>query len=243
MDERELTRLFQDAADDAPPAGFDVKDVTTASRRTTARRRMRIAAVASIAAVVLGGAGFVAATGSFTGSGGESLSATAGRAASDQAAQPAQQDMRLENGDPRKPPVALSMQGDGAARAQAGTAAGLTGTERCEAVDRRLATALAGELPVVPDDPQPVPGRLCAADGRNAAYRVADGDASGLVMVAYLPGQAEATVTLAGRATVATARTSSGGVVVVASVPDGGSPTAPFAGRVQRIADAVAATR
>jgi len=238
MDERELTRLFQDAADDAPPAGFDVKDVTAASRRATARHRMRVAAAAAIAAVVLGGAGFVAATSPFTGGDGDTMAGAAG-----EAAQPVPPDMRLENGDPRRPPVALSMQGDGAARAQAGTAAGITGTERCVAVDRRLATALAGELPVVPDDPQPVPGRLCAADGRNAAYRVTDGDASGLVMVAYLPGRPEATVTLAGRATVATSRTSSGGVVVVASVPDGGSPTAPFAGQMQRIADAIAATR
>lgn len=238
MDERELTRLFQDAADDAPPANFDVKDVTAASRRATARHRMRVAAVASIAAVVLGGAGFVAATGQFSGSGEDTMAGAAG-----EAAQPATPNMRLENGDSRKPPVPLSKQGDDVARAQAETAIGITGTERCVAVDRRLATALAGELPVVPDDSRPVPGRLCAADGRNAAYRVTVGDASGLVMVAHLPGRPEATVTLAGRATVATARTSSGGVVVVASVPDGGSPTAPFAGRVQRIADAIAATR
>ncbi|MPY98758.1 MAG: hypothetical protein GEU97_12330 [Actinophytocola sp.] len=241
MDDRELTRLFQDAADDAPPASFDVGDVAAASRRATARHRMRVAAVTSITAVVLGGAGVIATTSPFADRGtSEAASAPGQVEASPNAGQPDRQDMRLEDGDSRESQSTLSKQGDSAAAAAADEV-GIAGTARCAEVDRRLATALAGELPVVPDASAAVPGRLCSDDG-NAAFRVTDGDATGLVMVAYLADTSTATVRMSAPTTTATARTSSGGVVTVASVPTGGS-SAPFADDVQRIAEAIAAER
>lgn len=240
MDERELTRLFQDAADDVPPASFDVDDVAAASRRATARHRMRIAAVTSITAVVLGGAGIIAVTSPFSDPGtNEAASAPAQLEATPNAGQPDRQDMRLKDGDSRESQPELSKQGDGAAVAQADKL-GIAGTERCDEVDRELATALAGELSVGPDDA--VPGRLCS-DGGNAAFRVSDGDGTGLVMVAHVPDRTTTTITMSAPTATATARAASGGLVVVASVPTGGSSTAPFAADMQRIADAIAASR
>lgn len=242
MDERELTRLFQGAADDAPPASFDVDDVAAASRMATARRRMRVAAVTSITAVALGGAGVIAVTSPFADRGTEEAAGSAGLLeTSPNAGQPDRQDTRLENGDSREPQSAQSMQGD-SATAAAADELGIASTARCAEVDRRLATALAGELPVVPDAATAVPGRLCSDDG-NAAFRVTDGDATGLVMVAYLADTSTATIKMSAPAATATARTSSGGLVTVASVPTGRSSSAPFADDVQRIAAAIAAGR
>ncbi|GAA5124459.1 hypothetical protein [Haloechinothrix salitolerans] len=240
MDDRELTRLFRNATEDAPPASFDVDDVSAASRRATARHRMRVAAVTSITAIVLGGAGVVAVTSPFSDRGtGEVASAPAPLEARPNAGQPAQEDMRLEGGDSGESRSERSKQGGRDVTTQADKL-GIAGTAWCDEVDRELATALAGELSVVPDNA--VPGRLCS-DGGNAAFRVTDGDATGLIMVAHLPGRSEVTMSLGEDTMVATARASSSGIVVVASVPTGGSATAPFAADVGRIADAIATTR
>ncbi|MPY77920.1 MAG: hypothetical protein GEV04_05375 [Actinophytocola sp.] len=240
MDDRELTRLFQGAADDAPPPSFDVDDVAAASRRATARHRLRVATVTSITAVVLAGAGFVAATSPFSDLGaGDTVAGAGGYEASQNAGQPDQQDMRLENGDSRDP-HAPSKQGGGENAGEADKP-GITSTSGCDEVDRRLATALAGELPVVPDG-DPIPGWLCS-NGGNAAFRVTDGDLTGMIMVAQLPGRSTVPTSVGRKTAMATARTSSGGVVVVASVAFGESSQAPFAPDVQRIADAIAANR
>jgi len=55
--DEKLSALFHDAAADAPPPGFDARDVTAASRRITARRRSVLiggAVVAVVAAVGIG---------------------------------------------------------------------------------------------------------------------------------------------------------------------------------------------
>lgn len=239
MDERELTRLFQHAADDAPPASFGADDVAAASHRATARHRMRVATVTSITAVVLGGAGIIAVTSPFSTPDTNGVaSAPAQLEAEPNAGQPDRQDMRLEDGDSRESQSEPSKQGDGAAVAEADKL-GIAGTARCDEVDRELATALAGELSVVPDNA--VPGRLCS-DGGNAAFLVSDGDVTGLVMAAHLPDRTTTTITMSAPMATATARAASGGAVVVASVPTGGSSTAPFAADMQRIADAIAAS-
>ncbi|MDF3049465.1 MAG: hypothetical protein K0R87_1103 [Pseudonocardia sp.] len=63
MDERDrdtrLTATFQDAAQDAPPAGFDVAEVLATSRRLTRRRRSALAG-AALAVLALTGVGVTA---------------------------------------------------------------------------------------------------------------------------------------------------------------------------------------
>lgn len=55
MDERELSKLFRDAAGHTPPASFDDDDVRSASRRVTARRRSALAGGSLLGVAVLGG--------------------------------------------------------------------------------------------------------------------------------------------------------------------------------------------
>lgn len=59
MDERKLEELFRDSVRAVPPASFDEGDISTASRRITARRRMTATAggTAVAAAVLVGGIG------------------------------------------------------------------------------------------------------------------------------------------------------------------------------------------
>ncbi len=55
MDERELSKLFRDAAGHPPPASFDDDDVRAASRRATTRRRSALAGGSLLGVAVLGG--------------------------------------------------------------------------------------------------------------------------------------------------------------------------------------------
>lgn len=54
MDDRELSKLFYDAARNPPPASFDRDDVLGASRRATARRRNALAGGSLLGVAVLG---------------------------------------------------------------------------------------------------------------------------------------------------------------------------------------------
>ncbi len=55
MDERELSKLFRDAAGHPPPASFDHDDVRGASQRATTRRRSTLAGGSLLGVAVLGG--------------------------------------------------------------------------------------------------------------------------------------------------------------------------------------------
>lgn len=55
MDERELSKMFRDAAGHPPPASFDHEDVLGASRRAVARRRSALAGGSLLGVAVLGG--------------------------------------------------------------------------------------------------------------------------------------------------------------------------------------------
>lgn len=55
MDERELSKMFRDAAGHSPPASFDHDDVVSASRRAAARRRSALAGGSLLGVAVLGG--------------------------------------------------------------------------------------------------------------------------------------------------------------------------------------------
>lgn len=172
---RDLQALFSDAPGEAPPPGFSLDDVTAASRRATARHRLRVATASSAAALVLLGGGIFVALGPLSGDGGGS-GEEAALSAPQFDGQPGAGDARQESGGSERAP-APSKQGDVA------EGPGVARTERCTQVDRRLATALAGELPVVPSS-EPVPADFPCHEGvRVAAYEV-DGQ---VISAAFIP--------------------------------------------------------
>lgn len=240
MDDRDLQELFRDAPGDAPPPSFGVTDVTAASKRATARHRMRIAGASTVAVLVLAGGGLFAAFGPLANSGNsgnvDSEVAAAPQMDSRGGRQPSPAEGRPQVGGSRAEEES-SKQGDGSSKE---SAPGAASTERCVAVDRRLATALADELPVDPPSPA-IPGELrCEDDITQAAYRVQDGPNSGVITVGLVPGhiQMKATELSAGSGD-AQAKTHDGALVVVKSRGDDGGPK-PYAAELQEIAEGVA---
>lgn len=177
MDERELGELFRSVPAEPPAPSFDETDVARASHRITVRRRA-IASGAAVAVVLLGGGGVVA--GSVLGGGddgGGSVVAEPGRSTGGgtepRTAQPGEAESRHQSGQP-------GIQGLPSAEPKQG---GTTDGDRasgCDQVDRELATALAGELPVAASDASP--GRICPEGTTSASFRV-DGSALTAVLV------------------------------------------------------------
>lgn len=235
MDEQELRSLFSAAPPDAPDATFTQDDVVRESRRQTVRRRNRITAGVSAAALVVVGFGAYGLL-----SGGTPLTTSA---AKDNAVS-AQSDPR--SGQPGVGPARPEVGGESPNFSsepprQGGDQGGKTGhmaegASGCEQVDGELAIALAGELPVPVAVTQGVPGGACSTAARSAGFPVPGGEVSAAVYPKGIPvvfkSQPAGTVT----ARVATA---SGGSLVVVSVPAAGS-AAPYAGRIDGIAHALA---
>lgn len=247
MDERELETLFREAPGEAPPATFDAADVAAASRRATARHRMRVATAASFTALVLAGGALFATMGPLSGGDEQAAISTQMDENADRA-QPDSAEARQHSGGLGMSREPAPKQGGEDSSRDAVDPEAAKRTSGCESVDRKLADALAGELPVGPSRaPDPVPGiGPCVDGGSNAAYEVADGEASGLISVAIIPAANDAPMasTAEGsRTRLAQTRTGSGEIVVVSSRPARGSPAAPLAGELQRIADAIAAGR
>jgi hypothetical protein len=248
VDEKKLADLFQDAAADAPPPTFDSADVAGAARRADARRRSLLLGSSSLA-VVLVAVGLMIGFLDLGHTGGGGLNTAAGPPAASQAsrhefdaATPGHPHAGALNGAgngahtgfPGSPPT----QGGGTP-GEAGPSAG-TAPSGCGPTDGELADALAGELPsagVTDRGAATVPG--CPAGARAASYLVHDGPASGRISVVLTPaGQHPATP--AGYA-IGTATAASGHELTVLSAPAPGSPAAPLAGRVQTMAQALAA--
>ncbi|MGH3432442.1 MAG: hypothetical protein ACRDQB_06360, partial [Thermocrispum sp.] len=143
MDEHNLRQLFRDAPGQAPPPSFDVAEVTAASKRATARHRLRIATTSTAAVLVLAGGGLFAALGPMSGDGNsgtvDSEVAAAPQMDSPGAGQPSAAEARPPDGGSRKDQESPKQGGEAYSRSQGDA----TRTERCTAVDRRLATALA----------------------------------------------------------------------------------------------------
>lgn len=248
MDEREVESLFRSAVDEVPAPTFSVGDVAARSARESARARMRVTVAASFAVVVLAGAGLAGALGSVLDSPGpgSGTSIAADAADPEQSVLLGQRPGQLERhqSDLAIPESARASRSDpGPVQGGEGSADALGSQPGCQNVDRELAIALAGELPATtartgPAEPGAGP---CVEGGALAAYRVVDGGAAGLLSVAFLPpGRQQALPMPAGRA-YAEAPTPSGGTLVVISDPAG--ETAPLAGRLRRIAEALAAGR
>lgn len=236
MDDRELETLFRDAPGEPPAPTFDVGDIAARSRRATARKQNMIVLACSFGVLVLAGLGTL---GVVLNSGlPEDTASVAGGAVSDNATkfdaqeQPGDAPGRLPNaGTPEGFPDASPKQG--------GDASGES-TSGCDQVDRELAIALAGELPIaVTSEAQP--GRLCAPGWRSAGFHVEDGSASGTVSATVVPAGSAIQLAEQPRGTAIVERpAASGSTVVVLSIPDPGSK-APVADTVESIAAKLAA--
>ncbi|PRX47472.1 hypothetical protein B0I33_10550 [Prauserella shujinwangii] len=233
MDERELETLFREAPGDPPPARFTAADIAGASHRATVRRRSAIAAASAAFVVIVGGVGVATTALNDTGSDQTTAGAPAlGEAERGQAGlgQPGNESGRLPNAQGF--PDASPKQG-GDATGENGPRA--EGTSGCDKVDRELAIALAGELPVTADAAGP--GFLCPAGTRSAGFRLDDGTVTAVLAP---PGKAVQLPELPDGARVAEAATAGGGTVLVISVPGGPPAAAPHAGELSAIAAALA---
>jgi hypothetical protein len=240
VDESELQTLFRSAPGDPPPPRFTAGDVTAASARATVRRRTALSAAAACVVLVL--TGFGVAT--VLRGGGEQQNASAPGVHTNSELSAKGQ----PGAAPGRPPNAATPQQGfpSTSPKQGGEGSGENGpraesTSGCDKVDRELATALAGELPVTVL-PQPSPGRVCTADSRAAGFEVRDGARSGLVSVTVLaPGVTMSFPPQPAGAVDLPQRSKSGGTVWVFSTPDTGTTEAPFASQLPRIAADLAA--
>ncbi|WP_410595756.1 hypothetical protein [Amycolatopsis sp. lyj-23] len=233
MDEQELRSLFSAAPPDAPSPTFSRDDVVRESRRQTVRRRNRITAGVSAAALVVAGFGAYGLT-----SGGTPGLLTA---AKDNAAQSGPGSAQPGDGPVRPEIGGGSPNFSSQAPQQGGVGEGKTGqlaegASGCEQVDGELAIALAGELPGHVDPARAVPGGACSTVSRSAGFPVEGGEVAAAVYPKGIPevfkSQPAGTVT-------ARAGTASGGVLVLISVPAAGA-AAPYAGEVGRFAQRLA---
>ncbi|MBK1784793.1 hypothetical protein [Prauserella cavernicola] len=226
MDERELEELFRDAPGEAPPPTFAAADIASESRRITRRRHSMIAGVAC-AVVLLGGA--AGAVGVLLGGGDESTSTASGSAPNEGkpliAGQPGASSGRLPSAQDF--PDTVPKQG--------GSVEGES-TLGCDKVDRELATALAGELPVGAGA-DAIGGLVCPAGSRTAAYTL-DG---GTVTAALVPEGVSTRLADRPEGTEVVERpAASGGTLLMVSIPDSATPRAPLANQLGGVADALA---
>ncbi|WP_328447217.1 MULTISPECIES: hypothetical protein [unclassified Amycolatopsis] len=231
MDEQELRSLFSAAPGDGPSAGFTQEDVVRESRRQTVRRRNRITAGVSAAALVVVGFG---AYGLLSGGTPGSLTAAKDNAVSAQSGQPGVGPARPQAGGESPNFTSTPPQQGGSGDGKTGQLA--EGASGCEEVDGELAIALAGELPGHFAASQASPGSACTTASRSAGFPVPGGEVAAAVYPKGIPAafksQPAGTVT----ARVATA---SGGTLVLVSVPDAAN-AAPYAGDVDRFASELA---
>ncbi|KOV75521.1 hypothetical protein [Nocardia sp. NRRL S-836] len=225
MDENKLADLFRDAANDAPPAAFDVADVRTASRRATQRRRNAIAGGTALV-VVLGFGGVVAGTNWVNQDKGTESVAGAGQPEDNSAQSPLSAPVDPPNVQTKNFPGDLSTQGDTSPPGSADPSVGGRAVQGCAVVDRELAVALAGELSV-PPDLAAAPAVSCSPPSRSAAFKI-DGLTITAVVTAdeFLPP---------GGADTAKVRTARGEDLYVFTQGDG-----ELKGQARRVADAIA---
>ncbi|WP_410604813.1 hypothetical protein [Amycolatopsis sp. lyj-90] len=219
MDENDLKALFRDAPGDAPASSFDTADVVHASRRATARRRNGIAVACSAVVLVLAGVGMFGVLG-----GTDFQMGTAAKSGNEAASpgQPGAASARpLDSGESSNFSNPPPQQGGGGPEKTGQMTA--EGTYGCDQVDRELATALAGELPVPVDVAKSTPGDICTTGARSAGFQVPGGS----VAVAVFPAGASVPPVPIG-ASSAQRTTAKGSLVVVVSLGDGsGRPAFP----------------
>lgn len=254
MDEHKLAELFRDAVRDAPPPSFDEGDVRSASYRATARRRSSLALGSTMAVVLVFGGVAVSAgifstddkastSGSAAGAPLENPESAPGETMSPYGlppdAEPGGQATDRGGPPPKSIPEDSSTQGD-ETPGSASLSAGGTPTG-CGPVDRELAVALAGELPVAAGtQPSPAPGD-CPVGAKGASYLVRDGGKYGVFSVVVVPKDSAAPANLGTAASLQVSRnTKTGATVHVVSEPEQGSATPPFPEKLDAVAADIA---
>ncbi|UOZ08697.1 hypothetical protein [Amycolatopsis sp. WQ 127309] len=231
MDEQELRSLFSAAPGDAPSPSFDQSDVVRESRRQTLRRRNRITAGVSAAALVVVGFG---AYGLLSGGTPGLTSAKDNAAVSAQSGQPGLGPARPQVGGESPNFSSTPPQQGGSGDGKTGQLA--EGASGCEEVDGELAIALAGELPGHVAAAQASPGSACTTASRSAGFPVPGGEVAAAV---YPKGISVAFKSQPAGTVTARVATASGGTLVLVSVPDAAN-AAPYAGDVDRLASELA---
>lgn len=224
MDDAELKALFRQAPGEPPEASFNADDVAAASQRATARRRMQIASSSALAAVVLAGGGVFATVQLSSGPDSAGSAFSASEDQNRKREQPRPEDTRQESGTG---PGDASMQGDAESERTR------TDTVKCPQVDREIARALVGELPVTAS---PTTSADCLPTGRQAAFRVKDGADRGVISATLVPSA----TTLEKSDDSALTRTQTGDRILVRSHADSGSAP-PLKDKLPAIARALAA--
>ncbi|MBW4715668.1 hypothetical protein [Saccharothrix obliqua] len=249
MDERKLAELFRTAADDVPPASFDVGDVVAESGRAAARRRTRAALGSALAAVLVFGGFFAYANVGTRQNGGVATSAGSAEGFPSPNLTPTPYAVpEPRDGEPVEPDVSgglppksipedPSTQGDGTSgtTGRPPTAGGASG---CQEVDRELAVALADELPAAEGLQPSSAAANCPPGARGAGYLVRDGDVHGVLSVVLVPPGVSA---LASTASAEAHAVASRGTVFVLSEPAQGAAVGPFEARLPELAGKIAA--
>ncbi len=240
-DDDRLAALFREAAGDPPP-GFDHRAVVERSRRVTARRRTALLGSAAALVVVVG-------TGLAVGGAvpQEPASTAAAPAAERGAGGAADAAGSAESGPESGPgadagaasPFAVEPYVAPAPWPTVGGPVPRPGAVPCaDRSDPALRALLDRALPEVAGAPEAAATGSCRPGARGVDLAVVDGTASGLLSVVALPpGEPPLQ---SPDAAIATAPTASGGVVVVRSQGDGPGAPAPFAGRLDAVAAALA---
>ncbi|WP_028938348.1 hypothetical protein [Pseudonocardia spinosispora] len=220
MDQRKLTEMFSDAADDAdrgaPPATFGHDDVLAGSRRARERSRRRMTGGVAIAAVVLVGAGLFSA-GRLTAPSGDST--TLAQPSSAPAEAPAQ-------------PYAAAP--DAAQKRVA--------PSDCSEPDQQLFDQLSAVLPQLKGvTPRPLGDQVsCPRGARGFEVDVTDGAASGTLRVLLSPNGGGMTIQRGHGGSIITTSTSteSGGSLSLSAISDSGP--APYGKRINQLAHTLA---
>jgi hypothetical protein len=198
MDEKKLAELLKDAVTDTPPPTFTHSDVTAESERQRVRHRNGVLAGSAFGVAALAGATALGVA-LWIGPGLTQQTTSADSAASGGNGNAAPYELPDEGGKAAAPterggeqdfPPEAPKQG-GSPDGNGGTAGPASTPSGCEQVDRELAAALAGELPVSANvkvaDARPV-SLTCVSSGvRAAAFDLSDG---GSISVLLIPADA-----------------------------------------------------
>jgi hypothetical protein len=244
-DDDRLAALFREAAGDPPP-GFDHRAVVERSRRVTARRRTALLGSAAALVVVVGtGLAVGGATPQEPASTAAAPAAERGAGGAADAAGSAESGpgagSGVESGADAEAasPFAVEPYVAPAPAPTVGSPVPRPGAVPCaDRPDPALRALLDRALPEVAGAPEAAATGPCRPGARGVDLAVVDGTASGLLSVVALPpGEPPLQ---SPDAAIATAPTASGGVVVVRSQGDGPGAPAPFAGRLDAVAAALA---
>lgn len=244
MDEKKLAELLKDAVADTPPPTFTHGDVTAESERQRVRHRNGILAGSAFGVAALAGATALGVA-LWIGPGSTRQATSADSAASDGNGTAAPYELPEEGGKAAAPterggqgdfPSEAPKQG-GSSDGNGGTAGPASTPSGCEQVDRELAAALAGELPVsahVKVADARVASMGCTMNAPGAEFTVPGGS----ITVLLVP--ADVMVALSGPGAHADASTSDGRHVMVLSVPSESGGSVPYKSDLGRYATNIA---